>query len=67
MFRGRMRSAAHAAGAESLETRLYDEAEIPWDDIAFTSMHYALERYFEDRRQGAQGLHFHDLTQRLRR
>ncbi len=67
MFRGRMRSAAHGAGAESLETRLYDEAEIPWDDIAFTSMHYALERYFEDRRQGSQGLHFHDLTQRLRR
>ena len=64
MFRGQMRSASHAAGAESLETRLYDEADIPWDDIAFTSMRYALERYFEDRRRGAQGLHFHDLTHR---
>ena len=64
MFRATMRSAQHAAGIESLETRLYDEAEIPWDQIAFSSMHFALQRYLEDRRQGTAGLHFHDLAER---
>jgi len=64
MFRARMRTANHAAGVESLETRLCEEAEIPWDDIAFSSMRYSLERYVEDRRRGDQPLHFYDLTQR---
>ena len=64
MFRATMRSEQHAAGIESLETRLYDEADIPWDQIAFSSMHFALRRYLEDRRQGTAGLHFHDLAQR---
>jgi ADP-ribose pyrophosphatase YjhB (NUDIX family) len=64
MFRAQMRSGSHAAGVESLETRLYEEAEIPWEEIAFSSMRFALQRYFEDRRRGAQELHFHDLTQR---
>ncbi len=36
------------AGAESLETRLFRDDEIPWDDIAFASGKYALERYVED-------------------
>ena len=36
------------AGAETLETRLFSEDEIPWDDIAFHSGKYALRKYFED-------------------
>jgi hypothetical protein len=64
MFRATMRSERHAAGIESLETRLYDEADIPWDQIAFSSMRFALQRYLEDRRQGTTGLHFHDLAER---
>ena len=46
------------AGAESLEVRLCDEAEIPWDDIAFRSVDFALRRYFEDRRLGVEDHHF---------
>ena len=34
-----------APGEESLETRLMDWAEIPWDDLAFPSVHWALESY----------------------
>ncbi len=37
-----------AAGSETLEARLFAEDEIPWDDIAFASGKYALEKYFED-------------------
>lgn len=37
-----------AAGSETLEARLFAEDEIPWDDIAFASGKYALQKYFED-------------------
>ena len=34
-------------GPESLEVRLFREDEIPWDEIAFSSVRFSLERYFE--------------------
>ncbi len=51
MFRARLLSADHGAGVESLETALFDEEQIPWKDIAFASVRFALERYFLDRRE----------------
>ena len=39
-------------GVESLETCLFTEEEIPWNDMAFTSSTYALRKYFEDRKTG---------------
>ena len=62
MFRGRLRDPAHGAGIESLETGLYTEAEVPWDEIAFASVRFALERYFHDRRAQAEEIHFHDIV-----
>ena len=42
------------------ECRMFAEDEIPWDEIAFHSGRYALEKYFEDR--GANnGVHVHEL------
>lgn len=64
MFRGTLRNANHGAGAESLETGLYAEDEIPWTDIAFASVRFALERYFEDRHARVERLHFHDIAAR---
>jgi ADP-ribose pyrophosphatase YjhB (NUDIX family) len=64
LFRARLREGQHGAGEESLATRLVDEADIPWPEIAFASVRFALERYFEDRRAGREGLHFHEISQR---
>ena len=50
-----------AGASESLEVGLYDESEIPWEDIAFLSVEFALRRYFEDRRKGREGVHFRDI------
>ncbi|NOR36188.1 MAG: NUDIX domain-containing protein [Woeseiaceae bacterium] len=47
-------------GAESLEVAMFSEDEIPWDDIAFHSGHYALKRYFEDKGRN-NGVHVHEL------
>ncbi len=49
-----------AAGEESLDVAMYSEAEIPWDDIAFHSGRYALQKYFEDKGQN-NGVHIHEL------
>ena len=38
-------------GEESLEAELFDEASIPWDDLAFSSTEFALEKYFEELKQ----------------
>ncbi len=53
MFRARMRDPSHAAGAESLETGLYEEAQIPWPEIAFPSIEFALRCFLADRSGGA--------------
>ncbi len=57
MFRASLIGEDYGVGYESLETRLFAEEEIPWDDIAFPSVRFALEVWFEDRRQGRAGLH----------
>ncbi|WKZ13627.1 MAG: NUDIX hydrolase [Gammaproteobacteria bacterium] len=44
-FRGTLAEPVFGAGHETIETRLFSPAEIPWRDIAFPSVTIALERY----------------------
>lgn len=39
-------------GPESLEAHLFDEADIPWDELAFRSISTTLEQFFADRARG---------------
>ncbi|HST75763.1 MAG TPA: NUDIX hydrolase [Acetobacteraceae bacterium] len=51
IFRARFEGApAYAAGEESLDVRLFRPEEIPWGEIAFPSVHWALDAW---RRVGA--------------
>jgi ADP-ribose pyrophosphatase YjhB (NUDIX family) len=50
-----------AAGDESLDVALFSREEIPWDDIAFRSGVFALEKYFEDAGQN-NGVHIHEVV-----
>lgn len=52
-FRAQLLEGRHAPGQESLETQLFCEAEIPWQELAFTTVRQALQTYFEDRKQGS--------------
>ena len=52
LFRAQLRQPRFGAGAESLETRLMRESEIPWDEIAFPVISEALQLYFRDRAAG---------------
>ena len=50
IFRGELVAGVASPGIESLEVALMDEADIPWDEIAFPVIKETLEVYFEDRR-----------------
>lgn len=64
MFRGRLLDLDVAPGQESLEVALLDEAEIPWDALAFPVVRQTLALYFEDRRRGAFRQHLGDIVKR---
>ena len=51
IYRARLLSAEIAAGPESEEVRLFHWDEIPWDDLAFPSVRWALYHYREVRDQ----------------
>jgi ADP-ribose pyrophosphatase YjhB (NUDIX family) len=54
----------YQAGIESLEVKLFTEAEIPWDDIAFPTIAHTLKFLFSDldriRKEGG-SFNFHTL------
>jgi ADP-ribose pyrophosphatase YjhB (NUDIX family) len=56
-YRARMLDTSLAPGPETLEARLFAEAEVPWEEIAFRTVRMTLEHFFEDRRNGAFPLH----------
>lgn len=43
IFRAQLASTDFAPGTESLETKLFAWEEIPWDELAFPSVHWALK------------------------
>jgi len=57
LFRGRMLDAEFSPGAETLETKLVDETDIPWSELAFVTVRNTLIHYFNDRRRGEFGFH----------
>lgn len=62
MFRGVLREHRFAPGAESLETALFAESQIPWDTLAFPVVRESLRLYCEDRRAGAFRVHTGAIT-----
>ena len=64
MFRARLLDLEFGAGAESLEVRLFDEREIPWESIAFRTIARTLRNYFLDRRLGELALHVSAIERR---
>ncbi|MGD9212529.1 MAG: NUDIX hydrolase [Desulfobacteraceae bacterium] len=65
MFRARLLNLDFGPGPESLEVVLMDEAEIPWDNIAFEVIHKVLQRYFQDRSKGEFNFFMGDIRRGL--
>ena len=59
-YRARLLDTNFGAGEESLETQLFSEDEIPWHELAFSSVDQCLKAYFGGRRTGR--FEFHETT-----
>lgn len=57
MYRAELLDTAFSPGAESLEVRLFDEPEIPWDQLAFRTISETLRLFFADREKNQFGIH----------
>jgi ADP-ribose pyrophosphatase YjhB (NUDIX family) len=57
LFRAKLLDLDFFPGIESLEVKLFEEHEIPWDEIAFRVIHDPLKRYFEERNTGQPVFH----------
>lgn len=62
MFRAKLSSPAFAAGPESLAVELFDEATIPWDQLAFKVIEQTLRRYYQDKLSGDFALHLAEIA-----
>ena len=60
-YRAILLSPEFAPGTETQEALLFDEADIPWDEIAFRTVKETLEHFFADRRAGQFGFHVLDI------
>ena len=49
-FRASLDDLGFSPGEETLETRLFAEEEIPWDELAFPVITQTLNHYYEDRK-----------------
>jgi len=63
-YRARLLDLDFRAGEESLEVALYEEAAIPWQDIAFRTVVATLRHWFGDRASGRFGFHAEDIVAR---
>lgn len=62
-YRARLLDLKFDPGEESLEVALCEEAEIPWQQIAFRTVATTLRHWFADRNRGAFAFHTEDFTQ----
>ena len=61
MFRAQMLDTGFGPGSESLEVRLFDEQDIPWENLAFPVIRETLVRYYNDKQAGEFMLHVDDI------
>ena len=64
-YRATLQDHNFGAGLESLEVALFEREHIPWNEISFPSVDFALRRYCEDAGKGTERLHT-TIAQRLR-
>lgn len=61
-YRARLLSESFDPGFETIEARLFNEDEIPWEELAFQTVRETLKLYFADRRSGKFGFHIQDIA-----
>ena len=65
LFKSTLIAGQFGAGDETIESRLFEEHEIPWGDLAFPSVERTLRHYFADQKTGSFPMHLETLGSRL--
>lgn len=65
LFKAALIDGQFGAGEETIESRLFEEHEIPWNELAFPSVERTLRHYFEDRKNQHFPTHLETLGTRL--
>ncbi|WP_323752948.1 NUDIX hydrolase [Marinobacter sp.] len=60
-YRATLIDGSFGAGDESLESRLFDVDEIPWNEISFPTVKKTLEFFLSEMKSGNYGLHVTDI------
>ena len=60
-FRARVIDGRYGIGEETLETRLFREPDIPWNELAFPVISKTLAHYFRDRLRGVFPVRVEDI------
>jgi ADP-ribose pyrophosphatase YjhB (NUDIX family) len=60
-YRARLLDLDVKPGEETLEVAMYEEARLPWKDLAFRTVGLTLKLWFADRARGSFGFHAEDL------
>ena len=60
-YRAKLLSPDFDPGSETIEAKLFTEAEIPWDEIAFKTVKETLKLYFKDRQTAKFDFHVMDI------
>ena len=60
-YRARLLDLEFKPGVESLEVALFEEAKLPWQEIAFRTVAITLKHWFADRASRAFGFHAEDI------
>lgn len=48
-------------GYETIEAHLFDETQVPWDELAFLTVRETLRRFFADHQRGVYAMHDVDI------
>ncbi len=62
MFNSDLLDLDFSAGDESLEVALFTQDDIPWEELAFTTIRYSLKFFFADRAHNNFRLHTGDIV-----
>ena len=65
LFKAHLVNGMFGAGEETIESRLFEEHEIPWAELAFPSVEHTLKHYFKDRKTHSFSMHLETLGSRL--
>ena len=57
LYRAKLLDLDFYAGPESLDVQLFNEDEIPWEQLAFKTIESTLRHFYEDRKQGVFPVH----------